>query len=234
VTFEKDMLYETMSAFENLYYWARLYGLQKREARDRAKELLDAASLTERGNDRVETLSRGMKRRLAFVRALLHRPRLLLLDEPVAGLDFESRIAFRNLVTELVRTSDVAVLIASHDLRELEKLCTQVALIKQGRIILSEAVSALAEGSRRRFFVECSGVDSGIRAQIESVSGVQTVRPLEGGIDVELAKISALGPLLEKLEDLNVKVGRVAKWGTDLERLYLEHFRRSGEDGGSA
>lgn len=129
VCFEIANLYEQMTGIENLRLFAQLFGVRNFDART----LLDRVGLGERGKERVEGYSKGMKQRLMVARALVNRPRILFLDEPTEGLDPVSAESIRNLILEEAR-SGATVFLTTHDMLEADKLCDRVAFINQGRI----------------------------------------------------------------------------------------------------
>jgi ABC-2 type transport system ATP-binding protein len=119
---------------ESLDYHAGYFGMPRRERRERVKELLDAFSLSEKANDRTRWLSGGMKRRLILARALMHRPRLLILDEPTAGVDVELRLELWHYV-QRINEEGTTILLTTHYLEEAEQLCDQIAFINHGEIV---------------------------------------------------------------------------------------------------
>jgi len=129
---------------ETLDYHGGYFGMPKRERRERAKELLAEFSLTEKRNDRTRTLSGGMKRRLILARALMHRPRLLILDEPTAGVDVELRLELWHYV-QRINTEGTTILLTTHYLEEAEQLCSRIAFINHGEIVASGSSRDLAE-----------------------------------------------------------------------------------------
>jgi ABC-2 type transport system ATP-binding protein len=118
---------------ETLDFHAGYFGMPKRERRERARELLDTFSLTEKRDERTRTLSGGMKRRLILARALMHRPRLLILDEPTAGVDIELRLELWHYVQRINREG-TTILLTTHYLEEAEQLCNRIAFINHGEI----------------------------------------------------------------------------------------------------
>jgi ABC-2 type transport system ATP-binding protein len=130
VCFEVTNLYEQMTAVENLRLFARLFGIRQFDA----EALLERVGLAGRGNDRVETYSKGMKQRLMVARSILNRPRVLFLDEPTAGLDPTSAEAIRNIILE-ERKRGSTVFLTTHDMMEADKLSDRVAFMNQGRIV---------------------------------------------------------------------------------------------------
>jgi len=137
-------LYPELSARQNLTFFARLYSVDGRDAVDAA---LASAGLADRGDDDVSGFSRGMRQRLALERALLHRPRLVLLDEPFTGLDDRAVPIVRDRVRQLAAGGAIVVL-ATHDLDLAEGLVTRVALVREGRLISDEPAGT---GLRARY-----------------------------------------------------------------------------------
>ena len=129
---------------ETLDYHGGYFGMPKRERRERAEELLHEFSLVEKRNDRTRTLSGGMKRRLVLARALMHRPRLLILDEPTAGVDVELRLELWHYV-QRINAEGTTILLTTHYLEEAEQLCNRIAFINHGEIVATGTSSDLAE-----------------------------------------------------------------------------------------
>lgn len=133
-------IYEDLSAAENLLFFAKMYSLDNPKAR--ASRVLDTVGLTDRANDRAKTFSGGMKRRLNLAISLLHDPKILLLDEPTAGVDPQSR----NNILETVRSlaaSGVTVVYTTHYMEEAAKLCTRVGIVDKGQMLALGSVSDL-------------------------------------------------------------------------------------------
>jgi ABC-2 type transport system ATP-binding protein len=128
---------------ETLDYHAGYFGMPKRERRERANELLETFSLTEKRNERTRTLSGGMKRRLILARALMHRPPLLILDEPTAGVDIELRLELWHYVRR-INQEGTTILLTTHYLEEAEQLCDKIAFIHEGEIVSQGSTSELA------------------------------------------------------------------------------------------
>ena len=133
---------------ETLDYHAGYFGMPKRERRERTKELLETFSLTEKADERTRTLSGGMKRRLILARAVMHRPRLLILDEPTAGVDVELRLELWHYV-QRINQEGTTILLTTHYLEEAEQLCDRIAFINDGQIV-GEGTSARAGRALRR------------------------------------------------------------------------------------
>lgn len=148
-------LYEELSARENLLFWGRIAGLDTRAARTRTEELLEALTLSDRAKDPLKTFSGGMKRRINIGCALMHRPRLLLLDEPTVGIDPQARLNILEFIRDL-RAHGTAILYTTHYLEEAETLCDRIGIVDHGRLLAEGTLPELQErvGGVRLFVLE--------------------------------------------------------------------------------
>lgn len=141
-------LYQELTAVENLRFFSDLYGLDDRERR--VREALEHAALVDRGGDPVHAYSRGMRQRLALERALLHEPRLLLLDEPFTGLDDASAAALRTRLTE-IRSRGAIVIVTTHELEAIDTIVDAAYVLTRGRAEqLADGAGSLRERYRRQ------------------------------------------------------------------------------------
>jgi len=148
-------LYEELSGRENLEFWGRLAGLPAVEARGRASEVLEALSLADRAQDAVKKYSGGMKRRINIGCALMHRPKLLLLDEPTIGIDPQARANILEFVRKL-GSEGTGILYTTHYLEEAETLCNRVGIIDHGKLLAEGTLSELQQrlGGDQLFVLE--------------------------------------------------------------------------------
>lgn len=135
-------LYDDFSAYENLTFFGRLYGLAGSALRDRARDLLEQVGLTDRANHRVGTFSGGMKRRVNIAAGLVHDPKLLYLDEPTVGIDPQSRRRILDLVQSL-NARGLTVVYTTHYMEEAEELCDRIGIIDHGEIIAEGTINEL-------------------------------------------------------------------------------------------
>jgi ABC-2 type transport system ATP-binding protein len=135
-------LYDELSADENLRFFAALYGMPRPRCAARVEALLARVGLTERRRDRVGAYSGGMKRRLNIAAALLHEPAIVLLDEPTAGVDPQSRSAILDLVRGM-RAEGTTVVYTTHYMEEAQRICDRVAIVDHGRLLALDTVDAL-------------------------------------------------------------------------------------------
>ncbi|MDB9512411.1 ABC transporter ATP-binding protein [Kamptonema animale CS-326] len=135
---QENLLYKSLSCEENLNFFAQIYGLDIKLRRYQVRQCLKAVNLIDRANSPVETLSGGMQRRLNIAVALVHQPKLVILDEPTTGLDIEARYEVWDLIMRL-KAQGITILLTTHLLDEAERLCERIGILKNGKI--------LAEGS---------------------------------------------------------------------------------------
>jgi ABC-2 type transport system ATP-binding protein len=184
---EVSNLYSELSARDNLIFLGQLYGIPRRERGPWAGELLRRFRLGERADTPFARLSRGMKRALTVAAALVHRPRLLFLDEPTVGLDVVSARSLRALIEGLWQEG-VTVFLTTHYLEEAERLCDRVALIVQGRIVALDTVHGLKARIHREVTVEVR-LGSSSDDEVLRFHGADT----ESALHVALAHARAVG-----------------------------------------
>jgi ABC-2 type transport system ATP-binding protein len=138
---DADGLYNAMTARENLEFYASLY--EVRDAGPRIARRLEEVGLADRAEDRVGTFSKGMRQRLALARALVHDPDILILDEPMSGIDPEGQMRMRAILQDVVREDGKTIFFSSHDLDEVQRICNRIALIDRGEIRLYGELKAL-------------------------------------------------------------------------------------------
>jgi len=137
-------LYEELTVWDYLDYFARLYFLQTPHRRRRLEEVLELVQLTSKRHSIITTLSRGMKQRLSLARTIIHEPILLLLDEPVSGLDPIARMQFREII-KVLQSAGMTILISSHVLSDLAELCTSIGIMELGSLVESASLKTLYE-----------------------------------------------------------------------------------------
>ena len=142
---EDTGLYEPLSVYDNLSYFARLYGMKRRDYDTRIDTLLARFDILDKKNQAVKGFSTGMKKKVALIRALLHRPRLLLLDEPTNGLDPVSIEHLRAMLKELAEENSATIVLTTHNLSEVERMADQIAILRHGRNIFTNTLDALRQ-----------------------------------------------------------------------------------------
>lgn len=141
---QENLLYQTLSCEENLDFFAKIYGLTPEERRLQVRNCLKSVNLLERAKSSVETLSGGMQRRLNIAIALVHHPKLLILDEPTTGLDIEARYEIWDLILRL-KDQGMTILLTTHFLEEAEHLCHRIGILKEGQILAEGTLEELRQ-----------------------------------------------------------------------------------------
>ncbi len=136
----QTFLYDELTVFENLKFYGRMYDVN--EANKRIEEVLERVGLSDCKSDQVQTLSRGMKQRLSLARAILHKPSILLLDEPYAGLDQNGKESLKGILEDFIESGGTTIM-TSHDLERALEVCSQVAIMSFGIIVFTEDISRI-------------------------------------------------------------------------------------------
>ena len=212
-------VYDNLTVREYLEFFAAAYLLPERSRRVRADELLSVVHLETFADAPVHVLSRGQKQRLGLARALVHRPRVLVLDEPASGLDPRSRVDLRELLRAMA-ADGAAVLVSSHVLSDLEEVADRVVFVESGRTVGEHSVRALPQTRSRPWRVRALD-DAGLVAALDAM-GMPHSEPGPGGVEVALGADEEAADLVVALVRAGVRVVSVAPSGGDLEAAYLE------------
>jgi len=187
VLFERHGLYERLSVRDNLDHYARLFGLRDRSSR--IDEALRSVGLTDRAGDRVATLSTGLKRRAGLARALLNQPEVLFLDEPTSGLDPQAQLDFRTVISKLREERKMTVFLNTHNLDEVQRIGTRVAILDKGTVLLSGTMEEVrAPGSAEVEVILSSDAEAAQAEQrLVADSRVKRVRRRGASLQVDLS-----------------------------------------------
>lgn len=212
-------LYDNLTVGEYLQLFAAAYKVPKGQRSARVSELLDQARLKEFAHKPVHVLSRGQKQRLNLMRSLIHRPEVLLLDEPASGLDPRSRVELRDHLRSLA-AEGVAVLVSSHVLSDLEEVADRVVFVDRGVTVGEEQLSALSHSSKRTWRVRAIDNDQLVTALIEH--GYQWVGAGNAGVDVSVGGDAEAAQMISRLVSSGVALIAVAPGRGALESAYLQ------------
>jgi ABC-2 type transport system ATP-binding protein len=225
---EHDGLYERLTALDNLEYYGRIWHLPRASRSARIRELLERFQLWDRRADPVGTWSRGMKRKLALARALIHRPELVFLDEPTAGLDPGSAAALREDLSALVAQERTTIFLNTHNLAEAERLCDRIGVIAAGRLRALGSPAALRhqlQGNR----VDIAGIGfrPEWRAALLGLHGVQDAEIQDRSVAVRFTNGASAAPVVRWLIEHGAEVEEVQRATASLEDVYLRATSQS-------
>ena len=196
---------------------AGYYGLPRRLARQRAEQYLRQLGLWDKRGEAARMLSGGMKRRLMIARALVHEPRLLILDEPTAGVDIELRRSMWEFLQQ-INAAGTTIILTTHYLEEAESLCRNVAIIDQGQIVENTSVRSLLKTLNRETFILDTREPVG---QCPKVKGYETVVVDDHSLEVEVDKGQSLNELFEGLSAIDIHVVSMRNKANRLEELFV-------------
>ncbi|MGZ3638280.1 MAG: ATP-binding cassette domain-containing protein [Ktedonobacterales bacterium] len=220
-------LYERLTALDNLDFYGRVWHMPASERLARAQELLTHLDLWERRDDRVGTWSRGMKQKLAVARTLLHRPRLVFLDEPTAGLDPLAAASLRDDLAALAAREGVTVFLTTHNLPEAERLCSLVGVIRQGKLLAVGSPDQLRMRSGApRVEVVGNGFSDEVLALLRAQPEVAGASIENGHLLIDLRTGSGAdqpkaAPLVAALVGAGVEIEEVRRGQASLEDVFL-------------
>lgn len=210
-------LYEKLTAYDNLEFFGEAYGVRGKELKQRIHEVLTKTGLLDRAKEEVSTFSGGMKRRINIAAALLHRPKLLILDEPTVGIDPQSRNHIFEMIRELNREG-VTIIYSTHYMEEVEVLCDEVAIMDQGTIKAIGPLGELLENyGQKAIYVEIAGPH-----HLPEDPDVASVRKEGSGYVLETANVSAvMQRLLRLASQHNWDVKQLEVVRPSLENVFL-------------
>jgi ABC-2 type transport system ATP-binding protein len=203
-------LYEELSGRENLHFWGGLYGLAGKRLREEADRVLELVGLTDRAKDPVREYSGGMKRRLNLSAGLIHRPKVILLDEPTLGIDPQARLNILDIIRDGV-SGGMTAIYTTHYLEEAEKLCDRIAIIDHGKI--------LAQGTLREL-VKLAG--EGNLVTVRGAFTREQMSPLLKGIAVEHLENGSLRMMVPGQAELSGALGRLFSAGMSIEEVSIQ------------
>nr|WP_312174727.1 ABC transporter ATP-binding protein [Moraxella sp. CTOTU46934] len=198
---------------------AGYFGIPPKESRPRAEKLLKALGLWEKRDDKARMLSGGMKRRLMIARALMHRPKLLILDEPTAGVDIELRRSMWDFMQQINTEEGTTIILTTHYLEEAEQLCKNIAILDQGEIRINTDMKSLLTSLDVESFV--FDLAQPYPAPITLTNVVKTKQPDPLTLEVTLKKGNSLNDVFAQLTAQNIQVASMRNKANRLEELFL-------------
>ncbi len=227
-------LYDDLTAMENLHYWGRLYDLGGRELEQRVQEVLEQIGLSDRAKDRVKTYSGGMKRRVNIAAGLLHKPKLLFMDEPTVGIDPQSRRMILDMVKEL-NQQGMSILYTTHYMEEAQELSDRVGIIDQGKLIAMGTQPELTRqvGETDSIRIQTDAMDDlpAVAEKLKGVDGINRVIVEEGGLNLITNDAeSSLAPIINQASQFGAHIKSIEVVEPNLETVFLHLTGRALRD----
>lgn len=216
---ENPEMYKFLSGYLNLVHYARMVpGVTK----DRIDEVVKLVKLENRIHDKVKKYSLGMRQRLGVAQALLHRPSLLILDEPTNGLDPAGIRELRDYLRYLTRTEGITVIVSSHLLSEMELMCDRVAILQQGKLVDVKLIKDFISSTDKEqtYLIEALPAEQALNA-IMKMDGVREVKAVPEGVEV-VAEREQIPDILADLMRMNIRIYSVQEQRQSLEDRFLE------------
>lgn len=216
-------IYEDLTAAENVAFFGRLYGLKGKLLQQRVAEALAFTGLSDKRKEFPKKFSGGMKRRLNIACALMHRPRLIIMDEPTVGIDPQSRNHILSSVEDLHQQGST-IIYTSHYMEEVEELCTRIAIMDQGRVIALGSKEELKElvSSEERIVVELAGVNYTVVDEVRKISGVKDCILTDSTLTVLASKRpSLISSIVDAITSAGAEVINLSAEKPTLESVFL-------------
>ena len=219
---EHPGVYEQLTAEDNLEFYGRVWRMPAAERQARIKELLTHMGVWERRKERVGTWSKGMKQKLALARAMLHRPALVFLDEPTAGLDVVAAATVRDDLEALAAREGVTVFLTTHNMAEAERLCAQVAVIREGSLVaLGDPDDLRARSGGPRLEIVGRGFNESALQLLRARPEVTAAEVHGDHLVIDLRQETDTAPLVSLMVSAGIQVEEVRRGKASLEEVFL-------------
>ncbi len=227
---ENPGFYDDLSARENLLYMARLNRIPEEEARRRTAEVLDQVGLADDGRRLVKEFSRGMKQRLGIAEVLVKKPTAIILDEPTLGIDPDGAIRILELIKNLNREHGLTVLLSSHQLQQVQQICSRVGIIVRGKLIvqgkMDDLGKAILKERQWNFLLEVTGGTDGVERELQSIGGIDEVEKRAHGWFLRCTH-DVRTEVVEMVARRGLKLLQLRSEDPTLEEIYLKYFREA-------
>jgi len=220
-------LYDDLTVWDYLDYFARLYFLKDPQRSQRLHEVIQLVELEQKRNEAIATLSRGMKQRLSLARSIIHNPTLLLLDEPVSGLDPLARVQVRNIIKSL-QQQGMTILISSHILSDLAEICTSIGIMELGNLVESSRLQELYDRSnqdQQQLLISTLGNLEDLQTTLKRSNLVQEIEVLSDVHSVRVqfsGSIEDCAALLRSLIEAGIPISNFHRSQETLENIFLK------------
>ena len=227
---ESPGFYDDISAKENLLYMARLNRIPEDEARRRTTQVLDQVGLPDDARRLVREFSRGMKQRLGIAEVLVKNPKAIILDEPTLGIDPDGAIRILELIKSLNREHGLTVMLSSHQLQQVQEICSRVGIIVKGKLIvqgqMDDLGKSILKGRQWNFLLEVSGNTDGLERDLHSIPGVDEIERRSHGWFLRCTQ-DVRGEVVSLITRKGVRLLQLRSEDPTLEEIYLKYFREA-------
>jgi ABC-2 type transport system ATP-binding protein len=228
IVFQDPSLDEELTAFENLELHAAMYGMERRERKDRILEVMRTVELEDRLHDIVKTFSGGMRRRLEIARGLIHYPKILFLDEPTIGLDPQTRKHVWDYIKKLKEEHGITIVMTTHYMEEADSLCDRIAIIDHGKIIALDTSDALKDSLGGDIIIVKTPDAAKLESAVASLDGVKKAKIDDGSISlsVEQAEKKVMR-IMDIAREKKIDVQSISMHKPTLDDVFLHYTGRT-------
>jgi len=212
-------IYHNLTILENLHYFGGLRGLSKKVIDARSEYLLELFDLKTKAHTQCGSLSRGMQQKVSIICALLHQPKILFLDEPTLGLDYDASLAMKQAIREIV-SDDTVIIVTSHDLRFISDVCTELVVIQRGKIIYQGDVASIRKLSDHSNLV-IKITPNSKNPEISQFINLSTFDKDSGVYQFKITSSKDIYDLIEKMQVQNIEIENITQRDYALEDLYI-------------
>jgi ABC-2 type transport system ATP-binding protein len=227
---ENPGFYDDISAKENLLYMARLNRIPEDQARKKTAEVLEQVGLADDGRRLVKEFSRGMKQRLGIAEVLVKNPIAVFLDEPTLGIDPDGAIRILEMIKNLNREHGLTVMLSSHQLQQVQEICSRVGIIVRGKMIvqgeMDELGKSILKGRQWNFLLEVRGDANGLERDLQGIPGVDEIEKRQHGLFLRCT--SDVRPeVVSLVSRRGLQLLQLRSEDPSLEEIYLKYFREA-------
>ncbi|NOZ84285.1 MAG: ABC transporter ATP-binding protein [Epsilonproteobacteria bacterium] len=221
---ENPSFVENLTGMETLMFQASMHNIQKREAADRADKLINLFELSDSADKQIRKYSKGMIQRLGIIAAIIHKPNIIILDEPMSGLDPIGRYLFKKTIKRLNKEG-ATIFFSSHIISDIEDLCSNVVILNKGKIIktISKDEMKYLSSAGYKIIFEGDAESAAKAGKLSNINGVENLGETLYAITIKEAALFA--SVLEKLKELDLKIISIKPIGRDLESIFIKLMR---------
>lgn len=216
-------LFEEMTAFDNLQFFGSLYGLSRKVLKERIEEALEVTGLKEHKKEKVKKFSGGMKRRLNIAVAIMHHPKILIMDEPTVGVDPQSRNHIFEFTRRICKEQQTTIIYTSHYMEEIEEICSKVFIIDLGKEIAygtKEQIKSLS-GEQTKIIMKVNDTNAELLLHLQQLNGVLSVNEMPNQLSLTINKDFKLTSAISQLEAAHIELQSISYEQPRLEDVFL-------------